>query len=157
MSSPQIYMHAVWRGWTIPMLLFLAILRLTLNYLISRLVTFDETDPDKNLNMCCLRLSRSLNQVVILSKLGHKPQIFLAFVCDFDPFVQKINPIMYFFVEDCFWLCSHWGHFYLNPKPWIPSVSWKDFLRTLTSLDSSQTFYHFIAPSWDFDYVCMVS
>uniref|UniRef100_A0A3B3HKK5 GRAM domain containing 4b n=1 Tax=Oryzias latipes TaxID=8090 RepID=A0A3B3HKK5_ORYLA len=31
-----IYMHAVWRGWTIPMLLFLAILRLTLNYLISR-------------------------------------------------------------------------------------------------------------------------
>ncbi|KAF6719085.1 GRAM domain-containing protein 4 [Oryzias melastigma] len=31
-----VYMHAVWRGWTIPMLLFLAILRLTLNYLISR-------------------------------------------------------------------------------------------------------------------------
>ncbi|XP_029378882.1 GRAM domain-containing protein 4-like [Echeneis naucrates] len=30
------YMYAAWHGWTIPMLLFLAILRLSLNYLISR-------------------------------------------------------------------------------------------------------------------------
>ncbi|XP_062339591.1 GRAM domain-containing protein 4 [Osmerus eperlanus] len=31
-----IYMNAAWHGWAIPMLLFLAILRLSLNYLISR-------------------------------------------------------------------------------------------------------------------------
>lgn len=33
---PQIYMNAAWHGWAIPMLLFLAILRLSLNYLIAR-------------------------------------------------------------------------------------------------------------------------
>lgn len=32
----QIYMNAAWHGWAIPMLLFLAILRLSLNYLIAR-------------------------------------------------------------------------------------------------------------------------
>lgn len=32
----QIYMNAVWHGWAIPMFLFLAILRLSLNYLIAR-------------------------------------------------------------------------------------------------------------------------
>ncbi|KAM6937031.1 GRAM domain-containing protein 4-like [Xenentodon cancila] len=31
-----VYMYAAWHGWTIPMFLFLAILRLSLNYLISR-------------------------------------------------------------------------------------------------------------------------
>uniref|UniRef100_A0A8D0HKZ8 GRAM domain containing 4 n=1 Tax=Sphenodon punctatus TaxID=8508 RepID=A0A8D0HKZ8_SPHPU len=31
-----IYMYAVWHGWAIPMFLFLAILRLSLNYLIAR-------------------------------------------------------------------------------------------------------------------------
>ncbi|XP_036862658.2 GRAM domain-containing protein 4 isoform X3 [Manis javanica] len=31
-----VYMNAVWRGWAIPMFLFLAILRLSLNYLIAR-------------------------------------------------------------------------------------------------------------------------
>ncbi|XP_060740722.1 GRAM domain-containing protein 4 isoform X1 [Tachysurus vachellii] len=31
-----IYMYAVWRGWAIPMFLFLAILRLSLNYLIAK-------------------------------------------------------------------------------------------------------------------------
>lgn len=31
-----IYMNAAWHGWAVPMLLFLAILRLSLNYLISR-------------------------------------------------------------------------------------------------------------------------
>ncbi|XP_068955422.1 GRAM domain-containing protein 4 [Petaurus breviceps papuanus] len=31
-----VYMNAVWHGWAIPMFLFLAILRLSLNYLISR-------------------------------------------------------------------------------------------------------------------------
>ncbi|XP_015685530.1 GRAM domain-containing protein 4-like [Protobothrops mucrosquamatus] len=31
-----IYMNAVWHGWAIPMFLFLAILRLSLNYLIAR-------------------------------------------------------------------------------------------------------------------------
>lgn len=29
-------MNAVWHGWAIPMFLFLAILRLSLNYLIAR-------------------------------------------------------------------------------------------------------------------------
>lgn len=33
---PQVYMNAVWHGWAIPMFLFLAILRLSLNYLIAR-------------------------------------------------------------------------------------------------------------------------
>lgn len=33
---PQIYMYAAWNGWTIPMFLFLALLRLSLNYLIAR-------------------------------------------------------------------------------------------------------------------------
>lgn len=32
----QIYINAVWHGWAIPMFLFLAILRLSLNYLIAR-------------------------------------------------------------------------------------------------------------------------
>lgn len=32
----QIYMYAAWHGWAVPMLLFLAILRLSLNYLIAR-------------------------------------------------------------------------------------------------------------------------
>lgn len=32
----QIYMNAAWHGWAIPMFLFLAILRLSLNYLIAR-------------------------------------------------------------------------------------------------------------------------
>ncbi|XP_045074803.1 GRAM domain-containing protein 4-like [Coregonus clupeaformis] len=31
-----IYMNAAWHGWAIPMFIFLAILRLSLNYLISR-------------------------------------------------------------------------------------------------------------------------
>nr|XP_060515432.1 GRAM domain-containing protein 4 [Panthera onca] len=35
-SYPQVYMNAVWHGWAIPMFLFLAILRLSLNYLIAR-------------------------------------------------------------------------------------------------------------------------
>lgn len=35
-SRPQVYMNAVWHGWAIPMFLFLAILRLSLNYLIAR-------------------------------------------------------------------------------------------------------------------------
>lgn len=35
-SHPQVYMNAVWHGWAIPMFLFLAILRLSLNYLIAR-------------------------------------------------------------------------------------------------------------------------
>ncbi|KAK1327631.1 hypothetical protein QTO34_012920 [Cnephaeus nilssonii] len=35
-SCPQVYMNAVWHGWAIPMFLFLAILRLSLNYLIAR-------------------------------------------------------------------------------------------------------------------------
>lgn len=34
--SLQIYMNAAWHGWAIPMFLFLAILRLSLNYLIAR-------------------------------------------------------------------------------------------------------------------------
>lgn len=34
--SPQVYMYAAWHGWVIPMFLFLAILRLSLNYLIAR-------------------------------------------------------------------------------------------------------------------------
>lgn len=33
---PQVYVNAVWHGWAIPMFLFLAILRLSLNYLIAR-------------------------------------------------------------------------------------------------------------------------
>ena len=33
---PQVYMNAVWHGWAVPMFLFLAILRLSLNYLIAR-------------------------------------------------------------------------------------------------------------------------
>lgn len=33
---PQVYMYAAWNGWTIPMFLFLALLRLSLNYLIAR-------------------------------------------------------------------------------------------------------------------------
>lgn len=37
--SPQVYMNAVWHGWAIPMFLFLAILRLSLNYLIARWVS----------------------------------------------------------------------------------------------------------------------
>lgn len=37
-SCPQVYMNAVWHGWAIPMFLFLAILRLSLNYLIARWV-----------------------------------------------------------------------------------------------------------------------
>lgn len=32
----QVYMYAAWNGWTIPMFLFLALLRLSLNYLIAR-------------------------------------------------------------------------------------------------------------------------
>lgn len=36
LSYPQVYMNAVWHGWAIPMFLFLAILRLSLNYLIAR-------------------------------------------------------------------------------------------------------------------------
>ncbi|MBN3271357.1 GRAM4 protein, partial [Polyodon spathula] len=35
-SMEQIYMNAAWHGWAIPMFLFLAILRLSLNYLIAR-------------------------------------------------------------------------------------------------------------------------
>lgn len=35
-SCPQVYVNAVWHGWAIPMFLFLAILRLSLNYLIAR-------------------------------------------------------------------------------------------------------------------------
>ncbi|XP_044535217.1 GRAM domain-containing protein 4 [Gracilinanus agilis] len=35
-ASRQVYMNAVWHGWAIPMFLFLAILRLSLNYLIAR-------------------------------------------------------------------------------------------------------------------------
>ncbi|KAI5629849.1 GRAM domain-containing protein 4 isoform X4, partial [Silurus asotus] len=31
-----VYMNAAWYGWAIPMFLFLAILRLSLNYLIAR-------------------------------------------------------------------------------------------------------------------------
>lgn len=38
--NPQVYMNAVWRGWAIPMFLFLAILRLSLNYLIARWVSW---------------------------------------------------------------------------------------------------------------------
>lgn len=38
-SCPQVYMNAVWHGWAIPMFLFLAILRLSLNYLIARWVS----------------------------------------------------------------------------------------------------------------------
>lgn len=37
---PQVYMNAVWHGWAIPMFLFLAILRLSLNYLIARWVSW---------------------------------------------------------------------------------------------------------------------
>jgi len=37
-SFPQIYMNAAWHGWVIPMFLFLAILRLSLNYLIAKYV-----------------------------------------------------------------------------------------------------------------------
>lgn len=33
---PKVYMYAAWKGWTIPMFLFLALLRLSLNYLIAR-------------------------------------------------------------------------------------------------------------------------
>lgn len=36
LCPPQIYMYAAWNGWTIPMFLFLALLRLSLNYLIAR-------------------------------------------------------------------------------------------------------------------------
>ena len=36
LPHPQVYMNAVWHGWAIPMFLFLAILRLSLNYLIAR-------------------------------------------------------------------------------------------------------------------------
>lgn len=36
LSHLQVYMNAVWHGWAIPMFLFLAILRLSLNYLIAR-------------------------------------------------------------------------------------------------------------------------
>lgn len=36
--SSQIYMYAAWHGWAIPMFLFLALLRLSLNYLIARSV-----------------------------------------------------------------------------------------------------------------------
>lgn len=36
----QIYMYAAWNGWTIPMFLFLALLRLSLNYLIARSFLF---------------------------------------------------------------------------------------------------------------------
>lgn len=35
-ACPQVYMYAAWKGWTIPMFLFLALLRLSLNYLIAR-------------------------------------------------------------------------------------------------------------------------
>ncbi|KAF3814292.1 hypothetical protein GH733_017450 [Mirounga leonina] len=35
-SGYRVYMNAVWHGWAIPMFLFLAILRLSLNYLIAR-------------------------------------------------------------------------------------------------------------------------
>ncbi|CAG5927701.1 unnamed protein product [Menidia menidia] len=35
-TTAQIYMNAAWHGWAIPMFLFLAILRLSLNYLIAR-------------------------------------------------------------------------------------------------------------------------
>lgn len=34
----QFYMYAAWHGWVIPMFLFLALLRLSLNYLIARSV-----------------------------------------------------------------------------------------------------------------------
>lgn len=35
----QVYMYAAWKGWVIPMFLFLAILRLSLNYLIAKSVS----------------------------------------------------------------------------------------------------------------------
>lgn len=35
-ACPQVYMYAAWKGWTIPIFLFLALLRLSLNYLIAR-------------------------------------------------------------------------------------------------------------------------
>lgn len=38
MCSVQVYMYAAWHGWVIPMFLFLALLRLSLNYLIARSV-----------------------------------------------------------------------------------------------------------------------
>lgn len=40
----QVYMYAAWNGWTVPVFLFLALLRLSLNYLIAR--SFFSPPPD---------------------------------------------------------------------------------------------------------------
>lgn len=68
---PQVYMNAVWHGWAVPMFLFLAILRLSLNYLIARWVAASS----------CARAGRSPRAVLHAQRGPAEPALSRAGVC----------------------------------------------------------------------------